>query len=499
MQSASDNIYDIFVSYRSEDIHVVRPVAEHLMANGLRVWFAEYEVLLSGRERFSKAMAHGLSHCSWGVCFTNDRYADSEHCQKELQMLLDRGGPDRIVEIRCPNQPRTYSRFPGLRSAKAFEYSSLVEALRDIQSVTQLDTGFSLVEGQAPVDERHFYSNGIRLHLDFGGWSARKHWFRWFGGGDRRVADYRRSWKGNTLYGHLIVGPMDAARAPVTDNSDDRAYYDRALRFAESFYEVNFRQNPVGVHLSFVPGGVSQSAFTTQFAPGVIARLYSVVLPPSDSGECIELAFFFFFRGTMYGFLRQAYLMDRLVHSLHPEGSAKPTLARRLASHRQGDLGKAVLGGSVARVTELLRQGASPNAATVIASDRRGKKFRSTPLMAAAAEGLTDVVTVLLSYGARVNDADPRGWTALLYAAEQGDETICRLLLDSGADPNVRTAQSGTALMAAALKGHAGIVKLLLERDADSSVRDSSGKSALDLARKYGRSDVVSLLARREG
>jgi len=198
-------------------------------------------------------------------------------------------------------------------------------------------------------------------------------------------------------------------------------------------------------------------------------------------------------------FLRQAYLMDRLVHSLRPEGSAKPALARRLTSHRKGDLGKAVLSGSVPRVTEFLRQGANPNAPTVVASDGRGKEFRGTPLMAAAAEGLTDIVTVLLSGGARVNDVDPRGWTALHCAAEEGYETICRLLLDSGADPNVRTAQSGTALMVATLKGHAGVVKLLLERGADASVRDSSGKSALDLARKYGRSDVISILARREG
>jgi len=90
------------------------------MANGLRVWFAEYEVRLSKRDRFDKALAHELPHCSWGVCLTNDRYADSENCQKELQMLLNRGGPDKIVEIRCPNQPLTHSRFPGLKSAKAF-------------------------------------------------------------------------------------------------------------------------------------------------------------------------------------------------------------------------------------------------------------------------------------------------------------------------------------------------------------------------------------------
>jgi ankyrin repeat protein len=197
--------------------------------------------------------------------------------------------------------------------------------------------------------------------------------------------------------------------------------------------------------------------------------------------------------------------MDRLVHSLRVENHS--TVVSRLmcfaraafsflGKSKEDQLGKAVLRGSRPRVRELLQSGANPNAAMLTARGPRGRKTRGTPLMAAASEGLTEIVAELLAHGACVDQTDERGWTALLCAAENGYETICRLLMDHGADPNVRCVQSGTALMAAALKGHAGVVRVLLERSADPSVRDSIGKSALDFARKYGRSDVVSILTK---
>ena len=36
--------YDVFISYKSEDIDVVRPVVDQLIAAGLTVWFAEYRI-----------------------------------------------------------------------------------------------------------------------------------------------------------------------------------------------------------------------------------------------------------------------------------------------------------------------------------------------------------------------------------------------------------------------------------------------------------------------
>ena len=95
MQTSVEPKYNIFVSYRSKNIHIVRPIAEQLMAAGLKVWFAEYEILLSGRQRFKEAINHGINNCSFGICFTNDRYAQSEHCQKESNnMRMPRGSHD---------------------------------------------------------------------------------------------------------------------------------------------------------------------------------------------------------------------------------------------------------------------------------------------------------------------------------------------------------------------------------------------------------------------
>lgn len=41
---ADDFTYDVFLSHSAKDKEVVRPVAERLRADGLRVWFDEWEI-----------------------------------------------------------------------------------------------------------------------------------------------------------------------------------------------------------------------------------------------------------------------------------------------------------------------------------------------------------------------------------------------------------------------------------------------------------------------
>jgi ankyrin repeat protein len=84
-----------------------------------------------------------------------------------------------------------------------------------------------------------------------------------------------------------------------------------------------------------------------------------------------------------------------------------------------------------------------------------------TPLMYAAMYGDPQDLRLLLERGARLNEQNDDGATALMYAVD--DPVKTRLLLEKGADPNLRSGQGRTALLiAAGLTGTEEAVKLLL-------------------------------------
>ncbi|MGM0668314.1 MAG: toll/interleukin-1 receptor domain-containing protein, partial [Gemmatimonadota bacterium] len=89
----------VFVSYKSEDANLVRGVAERMTANGVSLWFAEYEVLPETYERFQEAIDEGIQNASHGLIFTNARWADSEYCRYEMAHLLERIPPGKITEV----------------------------------------------------------------------------------------------------------------------------------------------------------------------------------------------------------------------------------------------------------------------------------------------------------------------------------------------------------------------------------------------------------------
>jgi ankyrin repeat protein len=92
----------------------------------------------------------------------------------------------------------------------------------------------------------------------------------------------------------------------------------------------------------------------------------------------------------------------------------------------------AALDGDRSLVLELLRAGEDP--------DRGGDL--STPLIAAARGGHTDIAFLLLAYGAEVDRDVGDSWTPLFAAARSGSLDTVQLLLSHGADPCRRTSSS---------------------------------------------------------
>lgn len=142
----------------------------------------------------------------------------------------------------------------------------------------------------------------------------------------------------------------------------------------------------------------------------------------------------------------------------------KQAVARLLAlgAHEDG-LHDAVNAGDVARVVELIAQGADVNAYDLF----------GTPLHLAAAKGRTGIAVILIDRGADLEaPGEPEGALPLHTAALNGQAQVAALLIDRGAKVDARDAAGRTALMVAAGFLHPQMAKLLLANGANPNAQD---------------------------
>ena len=120
-----------------------------------------------------------------------------------------------------------------------------------------------------------------------------------------------------------------------------------------------------------------------------------------------------------------------------------------------------------------------------------------TPLIAAAEQGHTKAVRMLLDAKANPNKTDKQGWTPLLMTICNGHIDIVKMLLDAKANINASNVEGRTPLINAADNGYIDIVRLLLENNANVNATCKCGKkpqTALSLAQEHGYTDIVNLL-----
>jgi hypothetical protein len=104
-------------------------------------------------------------------------------------------------------------------------------------------------------------------------------------------------------------------------------------------------------------------------------------------------------------------------------------------------------------------------AATVQPQDPSAARY-ADPLLKAVLSFDTAAVEALLKQGVSPDAKDRTDHTALFFAAQDGSTDIVRLLLQYGADVSIREKEHGeTALSAAARRKHGAIVQLLLAKD----------------------------------
>lgn len=121
---------------------------------------------------------------------------------------------------------------------------------------------------------------------------------------------------------------------------------------------------------------------------------------------------------------------------------------------------------------------------------------RKTLLMFACNYGHLNIVNILLKKGAKVNEQDSCGQTALMFACncvEPSATDIVNSLLANGADVNAKDKFKETPLMFACKHGHLDKVELLLTNGADVNAENEFNETPLMFACKYGQFNKVKL------
>jgi serine/threonine-protein phosphatase 6 regulatory ankyrin repeat subunit B len=125
-----------------------------------------------------------------------------------------------------------------------------------------------------------------------------------------------------------------------------------------------------------------------------------------------------------------------------------------------------------------------------------------TPLMMAASQGHTHIITSLMKDfqpPANLEMININGATALMLAANAGQASTVELLLLLGARSDPIAQRRLTALMMACTHGHHLAARALLDKKARQSARMDTGETALMLASRNGHEvlddiDIIQML-----
>lgn len=180
--------------------------------------------------------------------------------------------------------------------------------------------------------------------------------------------------------------------------------------------------------------------------------------------------------------------MSTLFDAIH-EGEDAVVRALRAGMSPEADdegetaLYRAALANEAGIVRLLLAAGADPARGS-------GEEAGDLPLCGAACGGHAEVVRALLSGGARADQAEAYGFTALDWAVRLGHVETVRVLLEHGADPGRPGPDGLPPLVAAARRGSSGSVRALLEHGAGPV------EGALSEARRWIGVDIAEELRR---
>lgn len=118
-------------------------------------------------------------------------------------------------------------------------------------------------------------------------------------------------------------------------------------------------------------------------------------------------------------------------------------------------------------------------------------------MIAAAAEGKTDLVLSSLAERAEINAQDNRGRTAVMAATHGNHIDTVKALIQAGADINIQDELEDNPFLYAGAEGHLEILQLVIDAGPDTKIYNRLGGTPLIPAGEHGHVEVAKELLTR--
>lgn len=124
----------------------------------------------------------------------------------------------------------------------------------------------------------------------------------------------------------------------------------------------------------------------------------------------------------------------------------------------------------------------------------KSKRFNCTPLICASKRNHVEIIKLLLSQGANIDNPDREGTTPLMYACMGNNYNAIKLLLERGANHYIKNINGNSALIYACEMCMLNSVQLLLDYGANLNTKNKQDMTPLMCATEFCNVDVIEAL-----
>jgi hypothetical protein len=318
--SSTDTKYDVFISYNTQSSVQVRKIVDYLLANNIKVWFAEYLIPINAqyneaefREKYLDAITRS------GICLIakNHHYANSKYCREEYEKINRIHNDENIITLLMEDEDIQQT------GKNEIKYSFNLKEVFDLLS-KKLEKKLTFPENHLQFFQGDFIDLIHINHLfqfDRTGWvettkdTSSLKVDKYDSVGPQLV----RIFEGLKVELQFSVGRDSQSSVRYNKNQDfkdDRAFRREMIEWVQEHFRKRAHLKLAGIHLFFL-NEKSHSVFT-YFNRNCWTRRYSLIdFYPKWPDKNFEIIMHYSIYGNFQKYCAIAPYLDRMVETMN--------------------------------------------------------------------------------------------------------------------------------------------------------------------------------------